>query len=75
MNFLKPNVKTAIIITIFIFAQKIYRHPSDFYFIFNEGFFVALMGILGGVMFFGSVCAFVFLGLVFLNQIIEKIKK
>ena len=47
MQFLKPNFKTAAIITALIFAQKIYRHPSDFSFIFNEGLTTTVFGILG----------------------------
>ena len=73
MSFLKPNFKTAAIITAIIFAQKIYRHPSDFSFIFNEGLTATIFGILGGVAGFGGVCAFVFLALAFLNDMVKKI--
>jgi hypothetical protein len=73
MNFLKPNFKTAAIITAIIFAQKIYRHPSDFSFIFNEGLIASIFAILGLVMAFGGVSAFVYLGLAALNDVMKKI--
>ena len=73
MNFLKPNFKTAAIIAAIFIAQKIYRHPSDFSFIFNEGLTTTVFGILGGVAVFGGVCAFVFLALAFLNDMVKKI--
>jgi len=74
MKLLEPTTKNAIIVTLFIFAQKIYRHPDDFSFIFNEGITTLLFGIIGMVMVFGGVCAFVFIALGAINVIIEKIK-
>ena len=73
MNFLKPNFKTAAIITAIIFAQKIYRHPSNFSYIFNEGLIASIFAILGFVMAFGGVSAFVYLGLAALNGVMKKI--
>ena len=74
MKLLEPNAKNSVIVSLFIFAQKIYRHPNDFSFIFNEGLTTFIFGILGMLMLFGSVCAFVLLGLFALNTIIEKIR-
>ena len=73
MSFLKPNFKTAAIITAIIFAQKIYRHPSDFSFMFNEGLLISIFAILGFGMAFGAICSFVYLGLAALNDIMKKI--
>jgi hypothetical protein len=39
VNFLKPNFKNAAIVTTIIFAQKIYRHPDEFAFVYNEGLY------------------------------------
>ena len=74
MKLLEPNAKNSVIVSLFIFAQKIYRHPNDFSFIFNEGLTTFILGILGVLILFGSVCAFVLLGLFALNTIIEKIR-
>jgi len=74
MKLLEPNAKNSVIVSLFIFAQKIYRHPNDFSFIFNEGLTTFILGILGMLILFGSVCAFVLLGLFALNTIIEKIR-
>jgi len=74
MKLLEPNAKNSVIVSLFIFAQKIYRHPNDFSFIFNEGLATFILGIFGMLILFGSVCAFVLLGLFALNTIIEKIR-
>ena len=74
MNFLKPNFKNAAIVTTVIFAQKIYRHPDEFAFVYSEGLTVSLFAIVGFASMFGAVCAFTFLGLALLNTLIEKVK-
>ena len=75
MNFVKPNIKISIVITVIIFLQKIYRHPNDFAFIFNEGLFTFIVGIIGMAMLFGGVLTAVVLALAALQTIIKKIKK
>ena len=74
MNFFRPKFKTATIITVIIFIQKIYRHPAEFSFIFDENLTLTIFGILGVIALFGSVFAFVYLVLAFLKEIIKKIK-
>ena len=53
MNFLKPNFKNAAIVTTVIFAQKIYRHPDEFVFVYSEGLTVSLFAIVGFVSMLG----------------------
>ena len=70
----EPNTKIAIIITILIFAQKIYRDPEEFAFIYNGGLTSSLLAIAALVLMFGTVCVFTLLGLALFNTLIEKVK-
>jgi len=77
MRLIEPKLSTVIVITSIIFLQKIYRHPEEFSFIFNEfneGFFMFIISIIGLILLFGGVCAFVFLALAIIKGLFEKFK-
>ena len=74
MKLIEPKLSTAIVIAFIIFFQKIYRNPSEFAFMFNEGFFMFIMSIIGLILLFGGVCAFVFLALGIIKGLFEKFK-
>lgn len=74
MKLIEPKLSTAIVITSIIFLQKIYRHPEEFLFIFNEGFFMFIISIILLILSFGTVCVFVFFALGIIKGVFEKLK-
>ena len=74
MRLIEPKLSTVIVITSIIFLQKIYRHPEEFSFIFNEGFFMFIASIIGLIFLFATVCVFVFFALAIIKGVFEKLK-
>jgi len=70
----KSKIKLSIFITAIIFAQKFYRHPEEFSYMFNEGVSTYILSIVGLIGMFGGVLTFVILALAGLNEAYDRIE-